>query len=115
MGNVLIERTTESTPFLTTGVDFIGQVYVRPFRKYKETKKVYVCFFICPEIGLFSFPEIVSFLAADTFILALERLIASKQDVRVLMSDNGTNFTKTAHLLSDLKRCPRLAALLANK
>ena len=59
--------------------------------------------------------EKVSSLSADTFILALERLIASKQDVRVLMSDNGTNVTKTAHLLRDLKRCPRLAALLANK
>ena len=101
MGNVLIERTTESTPFLTTGVDFIGQVYVRPFRKDKETKKVYVCFFICPEIGLFSFPEIVSFLSADTFILALERLITSKQDF--CMSDNGTNFTKTPACSAILK------------
>lgn len=114
MGNLPLQRLVESTPFLTTGVDLMVPIYVRPFSKNKETTKVYVCLFVCAVTRAVQL-ELVSSLSTDTFLLALERLIASRQEVRTLISDHGTNFAKTARLLNNLRSCPRLAAFLANK
>lgn len=114
MANLPIERTTEVTPFFISGVDFMGPIYVKPSCKHKEMKKVYVCLFVCPVSRAVQL-ELVSSLSTDTFILALERLVSNRRDVKILMSDHGTAFAKTARQLHNLKSCPRLAAFLANR
>lgn len=77
MGGLPLERITEMTPFLITGVDFMGPVYVKPLDGKRTVLKVYVCLFVCPVTRAVQL-ELVSSLTAETFLLALERLISDK-------------------------------------
>lgn len=92
MGQLPEPRVNVTKPFLHTGVDFCG-----PFQiKSKEGRgvrsfKAYISVFVCLATKAIHI-EIVNSLTSESFIAALKRFVARRGTVKILYSDNGTNF-----------------------
>ena len=74
--------------FTYCGVDMFGPFLVKDGRKIQ---KRYGAMFTCLSSGAVHI-EATTNLATDSFIQALRRLISRKGNVRMIRSDNGTNF-----------------------
>ena len=88
MGNLPADRHSEEPPCIYCGVDMFGPSLVKNGQKIQ---KRYGAMFTC----LFSravYIEVTSNLTTDSFIQALRRLINKRGNVRMIRSDNGTNF-----------------------
>lgn len=86
-----VERTESSPPFTYCAVDMFGHFIIREGRK--EMKR-YVALFTCLSSRAVHL-EVTSALSTDSFILALRRFISRRGNVRMMRSDNGTNFVGT--------------------
>ena len=67
-------HVTEAPPFIVTGVDFTGALYIRDG---KEEEKVYICLFTCAATRAVHL-EVVIDLTVDTFLLASHRFSSCK-------------------------------------
>ncbi|XP_055633024.1 uncharacterized protein LOC129773443 [Toxorhynchites rutilus septentrionalis] len=100
MGELPAARVRVSRPFLHSGVDYFGPVYIRPGPR-RQSHKAYVAVFIClctKAVHL----ELVSDLTTDRFIQALRRFVARRGKCSNLYSDNGTNFVGARNKLKEL-------------
>ena len=88
MSDLPIERVTQTTPFLYTGVDYFGPFIVKERRK--ELKRYGVLFTCLASRAIHI--EVANSLDTDSFINALRRFIARRGNIKSLKSDNGTNF-----------------------
>lgn len=85
-------RVTLTKPFLHTGLDFAG-----PFQiKSKEGRgirsfKAYIAIFVCLATKAIHI-ELVGSLTSDAAIAAIKRFVAKRGVVKMMYSDNGTNF-----------------------
>lgn len=100
MGELPASRITVSRPFLKTGVDFFGPIYVRPAPR-RPSVKAYVAVFICLCTKAVHM-ELVTYLSTDRFLQALRRFVARRGRCAVLYSDNGTNFVGARNKLLEL-------------
>lgn len=100
MGNLPAPRVTISRPFLQTGVDYFGPLYVRPAPRRPKVK-AYVAIFICMCTKAVHM-ELVSDLSTDRFLQALRRFISRRGRCTDMFSDNGTNFVGARNKLQDL-------------
>lgn len=82
------KRVTPAPPFSYTGVDYFGPYVVKNGRK--EVKR-YGAMFTCLASRAVHI-EISNSLDTDSFIQALRRFIARGGNVKMIRSDNGTNF-----------------------
>lgn len=100
MGNLPKERITPSFPFLRSGVDYAGPVFVlnRKGRGAKTTKS-YICLFVCFVTRAVHL-ELVSDLSSDAYLSALKRFISRRGKPIEIYSDNGRNFVG---LMNDFK------------
>ncbi|KMQ88090.1 hypothetical protein RF55_12480 [Lasius niger] len=92
MGSLPRARVTSSRPFLHTGVDFAGPIWLRTskgrgHKAYKAFLSVFVCF-SSRAVHL----EVVSDYTADAFIAAFRRFVARRGVCQAVYSDCGTNF-----------------------
>ncbi|XP_033218401.1 uncharacterized protein LOC117173863 [Belonocnema kinseyi] len=92
MGNLPAERVEFSRPFLNTGVDFCGPLYIKE-RRYRNIKKIksYVAVFVCIATKAVHL-ELVSDLSTIAFIGCLKRFISLRGNIETISSDNGKNF-----------------------
>ena len=88
MGNLPADRLLEEPPFTYCGVDMFGPFLVKDGRK---TQKKYGTMFTCLSSRAVHI-ETTSNLTTDRFIQKLRRLISRRGNVRMIKSDNGTNF-----------------------
>ena len=88
MGNLPADRLLEEPPFTYCGVDMFGPFFVKDGRK---TQKKYGAMFTCLSSRAVHI-KTTSNLTTDSFIQTLRRLISRRGNVRVIKSDNGTNF-----------------------
>ena len=89
MASLPSTRTTPGEPpFSYVGVDLFGPFFVK---RGRVQVKRYGCLFTCLKIRAVHI-EVVHSLDADSFINALQRFIARRGQVKMLISDNGTNF-----------------------
>lgn len=102
MGNLPASRVTVSRPFLRTGVDYFGPLYVRPGPR-RPVVKAYVAIFICMTTKAVHM-ELVSDLSTDRFLQALRRFISRRGRCTDIFSDNGTNFVGARNKLQELLR-----------
>ncbi|XP_033231603.1 uncharacterized protein LOC117182613 [Belonocnema kinseyi] len=87
-------RSTPFRPFLHTGVDYAGPVYLRTtkgrgYRSYKCSIAVFVC---CSTQAIHL--EAVSDYKADVFLADNYRFITRRGICATLTSDQGTNFVR---------------------
>ena len=94
------------------GVDFAGPI------KYKKTckkeGKAYLALFACSLSRAIQL-ELLPNMETETFIPCLKRLIARRGRPRVIYSDNGGTFVKTAKWLTIICKDERLQGFLENQ
>ena len=88
IANLPFERTTETSPFTYCGVDMFGRFYIK--EKISEFKR-YRAMFVCLASRAVHI-EVTHQINTDSFIQVLQRMIARRGNVRLIKSDNGTNF-----------------------
>lgn len=108
MGALPAERTTFSSPFTNTGVDFAGPFLIKTyFGRNCRLEKGYVCLFVCfATRGIHL--EAVSSLSTQAFLAALTHFVSRRGVPAQIFSDNGTNFSGASKLLlHDFERALR--------
>ena len=83
-------------PFSAVGLDYFGPLYVRSGPKTRSRKnatlnKRYGCIFTCLRYRA-AHIEVAVDLSTDSFIKAVQRFVGRRGPLRVIYSDNGTNF-----------------------
>jgi len=84
-------------PFTNVGVDYFGPFWVK---KERGQEKRYGCIFTCLNVRAIHI-EVAESLSTDSFINALRRFISRRGQVKLMRSDNGTNFRGAYRELKD--------------
>ena len=82
------DRLCEGPPFTYCGVDLFGSFVIKEGRK---ELKSYGPLFTCLSSRAIHIETITS-LNTDSFILCLHRFVGNRGNIRLLRSDNGSNF-----------------------
>ncbi|XP_055612339.1 uncharacterized protein LOC129758753 [Uranotaenia lowii] len=101
MAHLPAVRVTPSLPFTSTGVDFMGPVYLKPPRKQGPIKS-YICVFVCM-VTKAAHLELVMSLTSDAFIAALKRFCSRRRRPSDIYCDNATNFVGAKNQLEELR------------
>lgn len=92
MGELPVERISQSRPFSRIGIDYAGPFFIKPNMKRSTTKlKAYLCLIVCLSTKAVHL-ELVSDATSDALLAALRRFIARRGCPIDIFSDNGTNF-----------------------
>ena len=95
MGDLQKERLSiGKTSFNNTGVDWFGTYYVKRSkmtRTAKGVKNYYGALFTCLTTRAIHI-EVAGDFYSDDFLLALRRFINRRETVKIIRSDDGTNF-----------------------
>lgn len=92
MGDLPPARITPSRPFMHTGVDFTGHVFIKANKgRGIKTTKAYVAVFVCMVTKAVHL-ELVSDMTTSSFIAAIRRMAARRGTPSHMYSDNGRNF-----------------------
>ena len=103
------DRSTVATAFEVVGTDFEGPIKYR--QTGKKEGKAYIAIFscsLCRAVHL----ELLKTLDSESFIHCLKHFIARHGRPRVIYSDNGGTFIKTAKWIRQLRRDERVQGLL---
>lgn len=93
-------RVTEQPPFMYTGVDFVGPLYIKT-QGLVTMKKVWICLFTCCITRVFHLMiNIVVDLTADSFLRCFEHFTARRGIPHKMISDNGKTFKAAAKSMS---------------
>ncbi|KRX13086.1 Pol polyprotein, partial [Trichinella nelsoni] len=89
MGDLPADRVTETQPFIHTGVDFAGPLFIRPDVQGRNVRvnKAYVCIFTCMTTRAVHL-ELLREQTTDSFLQGLRRFISRRGRPRVIQSDN---------------------------
>ena len=88
MANLPYCRVAEAPPFTFCGVEMFGPFIIKQRRsQVKRYGATFTCM-SCQAVHI----EITHFLDTDSFILALRRLIARRENIQTIFADNGSNF-----------------------
>lgn len=101
MGNLPQDRVTPARPFINTGVDYFGPIWIHYKIRGKRPTKAYVAVFCCFATKAVHF-ELVSDLSTDAYIGALKRFIGRRGRCQNIYSDNATNFVGANNKLTEL-------------
>lgn len=103
LGQLPEKRVTPARPFITTGVDYCGPVYLKPVHRRAAAQKAYIAVFVCfctKAVHL----ELVEDLSTSAFLATLRRFISRRGCPGDIYSDNGLNFRGAQRELNDLFR-----------
>lgn len=104
MGNLPPQRLTPARAFLNSGVDYAGPVTLRTSElRNSKLIKGYIAVFVCLCTRAIHL-EMVSDLTTDAFLASFRRFVARRGKVKLLMSDNGTNFVGARRELKELAK-----------
>lgn len=102
MADLPVNRVTFVRPFLSTGVDYAGPIYVRPSkRRGLKPNKAYIVVFICFSTKAIHV-ELAGDLSTETFIAAFRRFISRRGLCQDMFSDNGSNFIGAKREIEEL-------------
>jgi transposase InsO family protein len=103
MGNLPADRVQPTRPFLHSGVDFCGPVYIKSnSQRNSKLIKAYVAIFVCFSTKAVHI-ELVNNLTTEAFLGALKRFVSRRGKCAKLYSDNATNFVGAKRELQELK------------
>lgn len=104
MGDLPQDRIQPQPVFTIVGVDYAGPYLVKPHSLRRvQPVKAYICLFICFVTKAVHI-EMVSALTSEAYIAALTRFVSRRGRPSTIYSDNATNLTGAARLLSQLFR-----------
>lgn len=89
-------------PFINTGVDYCGPVFIKRAGRSQVKDKAYVALFVCFATKAVHL-ELVGDLTTVSFIAALKRFIGRRGKCLTLYSDNATNFVGANKELQNLR------------
>ena len=96
MPNIPIDRiAVNQKPFSNTGVDYFGPIIIKLNKRTRSTQptaKIYGDLFTCLTTRGVDL-ELATDMTTDAFILVLRRFITRRGHVKIMSSDNGSNFT----------------------
>ena len=95
MYNLPYERTTQAPTFTYCGVDMFGPVYIKERRS--ELKR-YGAIFVCLKSGAVHI-EMTYEIDTDSYIQALRRMIARRENMRLIQPDNDSNLLSAENKL----------------
>ena len=98
MGDLPIERITESQPFEITGIDFTGAIDV----KMPHITKIYIAIFVCFTTKAIHLETVFS-LTKEACVNAIKRFIARRGMPAQLYSDNATTFVAARKEILELR------------
>ena len=101
MGELPSTRLQHSRPFLTTGVDYTGQILRLGPPCSKSITKVYIAIFVC-FVSKAVHIEVVTSLNTEAFLAALRSFIARGWKPRTICSDNVTIIQGAANELNEI-------------
>ncbi|XP_029156972.1 uncharacterized protein LOC114929574 [Nylanderia fulva] len=102
MGDLPAPRVTPGRPFLHTGVDYAGPVWLRSAKgRGQKSSKAFIVVFICLGSRAVHL-DVASDYSADAFLASLRRFIARRGVCQTLYSDCGTTFIGADTQLRDL-------------
>ena len=96
MADLPKDRVNEALPFTYSGIDLFVPFLVKERSEIKRYGALFTCL-VSRAVHI----EFVSTMETDSFIMALQRIIARRGNIRTMRSDNGTNFVGTEN---ELKR-----------
>ena len=103
MGTLPKHRVQPARPFIHSGVDFCGPVYIHYKLRGKRPQKAYIAVFVCFATKAVHL-EVVSDLTTEAFIGCLKRFIARRGYCKQIYCDNATNFVGARRELADLRK-----------
>ncbi|XP_018400068.1 PREDICTED: uncharacterized protein LOC108777629 [Cyphomyrmex costatus] len=93
MDNLPRGRITPARPFLKTGIDYAGPIFIRTTRgRGHRSHKAFIAIFVCL-CSKATHLEVVSDYTTDAFLAALRRFTSRRGLCSDIYSDCGTNFT----------------------
>ncbi|XP_029166209.1 uncharacterized protein LOC114937015 [Nylanderia fulva] len=102
MGNLPRDRVTPTRPFLSTGLDYAGPIFIRTSKgRGHRSQRGYIAVFVCfwsKAIHL----EVVSDYSSEAFIAALRRFVSRRGLCTDMYSDCGTTFVGADRALREL-------------
>ena len=104
-------RVNQTYPFVVTGVDFTGALYVRAT---EGERKVYLCLFTCVASRAIHL-EIVTNLTVESFLQAFRRFAGRRSFPKLLLSDNASTYLAAAEELKYLFSSTDLSESLSRK
>lgn len=103
MGNLPPNRISPARPFINSGVDFCGPLWVHYKVRGKKPQKAYIAVFCCFATKAVHL-ELVSDLTTDAFVGSLKRFISRRGHCQNLYCDNATNFVGAKNQLQELSQ-----------
>ena len=101
MADLPIDRVAASNPFENVGIDVFGPFFVHDgnnTRRTKATKKIWAVIYVClPSRAIHLEP--LQGLDTASFRNALSRFVAVRGPVKIIRSDQGTNFVSSKRQL----------------
>ncbi|XP_049301263.1 uncharacterized protein LOC125774934 [Anopheles funestus] len=91
-------RVSPTRPFLVSGIDYCGPIYLKSTVRNRSPTKAYIAIFVCFSTRALHI-ELVSDLTTAAFLAALRRFVARRGKIAELHSDNATTFKGAAHEL----------------
>ncbi|XP_026829830.1 uncharacterized protein LOC113563037 [Ooceraea biroi] len=92
IGDLPAPRVTPARPFLNTGLDYAGPIWIRTSKgRGHRATKAFIVVFVCLSTRAVHL-DVVSDYTADAFLAALRRFVSCQGLCRTLFSDCGTNF-----------------------
>ena len=88
MADLPAERSSDTTPFTYVGMDMFGPFVTKEGRKELQR---YIAIFTCLASRALHL-QVVNSMNTDSFIMCLRRFIGWCGNLRMLRSDNGSNF-----------------------
>ena len=105
-------RVKQAPPFSKVGVDFAGPLYVKS--ETGKMAKAYIALFTCCVTRAIHL-ELVTDLAAATFVRCLRRFAARRGTPTLIVSDNAKTFKASEKVLRKLYDHPEVRAYLENE
>lgn len=101
MGNLPSDRVSITRPFLSTGIDYCGPIWIHYKVRGKKPTKAYVAVFCCFATKAVHL-ELVTDLTTNAFLGALNRFSGRRGRCKTIYCDNATNFVGAKNQLEEL-------------
>ena len=107
-------RVTDSTPFCTSGLDFLGPLYVHSESVDTAVEKVYVCLYTCSSTRAIHL-KLCKNLKVTEFLMSFRRFSARRGLPCMLISDKAKTFTSSSPEIRKIVRSEQVKRHFANK